>query len=105
MLFCAEEDFGIIPVQAQSCGSPVIAYGKGGARETVVENKTGLFFGEQNAESLAKAIERFEELDSKGTFDPATIAGHAQKFSRERFAKEFKDLCEKAAQGITSLQP
>lgn len=103
LLFCAEEDFGIIPVQAQSCGSPVIAYGKGGARETVVENKTGLFFGEQNAESLAKAIGQFEEANSAGTFDPAVIAEHAQKFSRCRFSKEFKDFCEKTIKTLENF--
>lgn len=103
LLFCAEEDFGIIPVQAQSCGSPVIAYGKGGARETVVENKTGLFFGEQNAESLAKAIGQFEEANSAGTFDPAVIAEHAQKFSRIRFSKEFKDFCEKTIKTLENF--
>ena len=102
LLFCAEEDFGIIPVQAQSCGCPVIAYGKGGARETVIENKTGLFFGEQNVESLVKAMEHFEKVKSAGTFDPAVIAEHAQKFSRSRFSKEFKDFCQKAIKTLES---
>ena len=60
-VFAAEEDFGIIPVEAQACGTPVIAYGRGGARETVIENKTGVFFGEQNVESLISAVNNFEK--------------------------------------------
>ena len=96
LIFCAEEDFGIIPVQAQGCGTPVIAYGKGGARETVVENQTGIFFEEQNAQSLEQAMIRFEKLASEGAFDSATIASHAAKFSRQRFEKEFKNFCENA---------
>ncbi|MBQ4024074.1 MAG: glycosyltransferase family 4 protein, partial [Treponema sp.] len=71
-----------------------------GARETVVENKTGLFFGEQNAESLVKAIEHFEKVNSAENFNPAVIAEHAQKFSRSRFSKEFKDFCEKSIKTI-----
>lgn len=94
LLFCAEEDFGIIPVEAQACGIPVIAFAKGGALETVVENKTGLFFNDQTVESLSDAIQRFEILESKNTFNKKTIAEHAQYFNRSRFCSEFKAAAE-----------
>ena len=84
-IFAALEDFGIAPVEAMSTGTPVIAYGKGGARETVVEGKTGIFFGEQTPESIQKAVQRFETC----SFDYQTVHQHAQKFSKERFQKEF----------------
>jgi glycosyltransferase involved in cell wall biosynthesis len=61
-VFGGEEDFGIILLEAQACGTPVIAYGRGGALETVVENETGLFFGEQNVDSLQSAVAEFETL-------------------------------------------
>jgi glycosyltransferase involved in cell wall biosynthesis len=88
LLFPGEEDFGIVPVEAQSFGRPVIAYGRGGALETVVggfpassyapESSTGVFFAEQSAESLAEAI-RF--LESNETcFSPTFIRQHAERF-------------------------
>jgi len=83
-LFPAEEDFGITPLEAMACGKPVLAYGKGGATETVVDGKTGLLFGEQTADSLADAIERSEAMN----WDSALIARHAATFSEERFIKQ-----------------
>ncbi len=94
LIFCAEEDFGLTPLEAQSCGTPVIAFGKGGARETVVDKKTGIFFMEQNANSCAEAILHFEELDKEKSFDSQKISAHAATFSRERFVKEFTTVCE-----------
>lgn len=85
-VFAAEEDFGIIPVEAQACGTPVIAYGKGGALETIIENKTGVFFEEQTSESLNQAIEKFEKMN----FDPLRIRENALRFSEERFVEEIK---------------
>jgi glycosyltransferase involved in cell wall biosynthesis len=94
LIFCAEEDFGLTPLESQACGTPVIAFGKGGATETVVENKTGVFFAEQTAESCAAAIQAFEKLDAAEKFDAKKIAAHAKTFSRDRFIKEFKAACE-----------
>ncbi len=90
-VFAALEDFGILPVEAQACGTPVIAFGKGGALETVIENETGLFFPEQTVPSLIEAIKIFE----KKTFDPEKIRAHAETFRKERFNKEFQTFVEK----------
>lgn len=80
-IFPAEEDFGIVPVEAMAAGTPVIAFGKGGATETVVEGKTGTFFAEQTVNSLVEAIHRFETM----SFSAASIQKHAQQFSEEQF--------------------
>jgi len=89
-IFAAEEDFGILPVEAQACGTPVIAYRKGGVLETVVENKTGIFFQEQTEESLIEAVKLFEKKEDN--FDPRIIRKHAEKFSVENFKKKFLEF-------------
>jgi len=89
-IFAAEEDFGIVPVEAQAAGTPVIAYGKGGVLETVLEGKTGLFFHEQTVESLQDAIKRFEQL----AFDSDLIQRHAAQFNESRFKKELKQFVD-----------
>ena len=91
-VFAAEEDFGILPVEAQACGTPVIAYGKGGALETVIDGRTGLYFNEQSIESLTGAVDRFEK--GSGRFDPKIIRKNAERFSIERFCKEYKSFVE-----------
>lgn len=89
-LFAAVEDFGIIVVEAQACGTPVIAYGKGAALETVIEGKTGLFFGEQTEQALIEAIERFESLEQ--TFRTEEMVRNARRFSKERFKMEIEQF-------------
>jgi len=91
-VFAAEEDFGIIPVEAQACGTPVIAYGKGGTLETVVEGGTGVFFPEQTAESLQGAVERFERMGD--CWDYAEIRKHAERFGKARFQEEIAGFVE-----------
>jgi glycosyltransferase involved in cell wall biosynthesis len=96
-LFMAEEDFGIAPVEAQACGTPVIAYGKGGATETIrgqeSENPTGVFFREQTAASLQAAIAQFESGIYK--IEPMACRENALRFAAGRFAQEFKAYVEK----------
>ena len=89
-VFAAEEDFGIVVVEAQAAGTPVIALGKGAALETVIDGKTGVFFKEPTVEHLVEAVQRF----SKQEFDPVQIQKHASQFSRERFKKEFKQFVD-----------
>lgn len=81
LLFPGLEDFGIVPVEAQAAGTPVIAYGLGGALETVVDKKTGLFFPEQTIESLCAAIESFEAM----SLDPEDCRANARKFAKAAF--------------------
>jgi glycosyltransferase involved in cell wall biosynthesis len=92
-VFAAEEDFGIMPVEAQACGTPVIAYGKGGVLETVDKYKTGIFFEEQSVASLTEAIKEFERIE-KG-FDPHEIRKNAERFNIEKFRQEFRLVVEK----------
>ncbi|WAM36292.1 glycosyltransferase [Caldicellulosiruptor acetigenus] len=89
LIFPGIEDFGIVPVEVQACGRPVIAFKKGGVVETVEENKTGIFFEKQNSEGLKEAINRFER--NIEMFDSAYIRRHAEKFSAERFRQEISD--------------
>jgi len=86
-VFAAEEDFGIVPVEAQACGTPVIAFGKGGALETVIDGETGLFFEEQTVESLQAAVAEFTRR--RAEFDPNVARQNALRFSPERFREEF----------------
>ncbi len=100
MIFCAEEDFGLAPLEAQSCGTPVIAFGRGGAKETVLENETGLFFEKQEVESLKNAIEKFETLEKQNSFNQQKIIEHAKTFSENRFIKEFLETVEETKNKI-----
>lgn len=89
LIFCAEEDFGLTPLETQTCGRPVIAFGRGGACETVIDTVTGVLFPEQSVQSVQDAIARFEALDAQHTFSPEKIIAHAREFSEERFCAEF----------------
>ncbi|EPL9746911.1 TPA: glycosyltransferase family 4 protein [Klebsiella pneumoniae] len=95
-VFAAEEDFGITPVEAQACGTPVIAYGKGGALETVrplgQNSATGLFFGKQDVTSIVEAVNKFEISISE--LQPADCRSNALKFSAQRFKDEMRRYIE-----------
>ena len=101
-VFAAEEDFGIAPIEAQACGIPVIAYGKGGALETIIgsivskgnvaETDTGIFFEKQTAESIIGAVSFFEVNSHK--FSKEVIRNQALKFDTARFEKEIKEVVE-----------
>jgi glycosyltransferase involved in cell wall biosynthesis len=89
-VFAAEEDFGIAPVEAQACATPVVAYGKGGALETVRgledPSPTGVFFPEQTVPSLVDAIERFEQMEER--IDADACRQNALRFSAGRFRQQ-----------------
>lgn len=91
LLFTAYEDFGITPVEAMAASKPVIAYGHGGASESVIDKKTGILFDKQTTHSLAGAIQNFEE----SKFDFEVIAKHAEKFSSDRFINQISELIKK----------
>lgn len=98
-IFAAEEDFGIAPIEAQACGIPVIAFGKGATLETIIgsyasmndvkSNDTGIFFEEQTIKSLLNAVDLFEQNIDK--FNQDIIRSNALRFSKERFEKEFEE--------------
>lgn len=91
-VFAALEDFGIAPLEAQACGTPTIAYGRGGARETVVPGVSGLFFEEQSVEAVCAAVERFE----RAHFEPEAVREQAERFSVPRFRARFREVLEEA---------
>ncbi len=95
-VFAAEEDFGIVAVEAQACGTPVIAFGKGGATETVRDGSTGIFFSEQTVESLTEAVHRFEGM----AFDPQLCRANAMRFAPERFRQELSAFVEQEWQSF-----
>lgn len=99
LLYPQDEDFGIVPVEAQAAGRPVICFGRGGATETVVPlgelegaPPTGVWFGPQSADGLVAAVRRFEEAEAE--FDPAAIRAHAQAFAPARFRAEIRNLVD-----------
>ncbi|MBT9515662.1 MAG: glycosyltransferase family 4 protein [Methyloversatilis discipulorum] len=98
-VFAAEEDFGITPVEAQACGTPVIAYGKGGALETVVgaeggSSRTGVFFGAQTVEQICEAVRTFECLPIPISAD--ACRRNAERFSVEAFRSGLRELVDGA---------
>src|SRR5579863_4093329 len=113
LLYPGEEDFGMVPVEAQSFGRPVIAYARGGALESVngllpgetldPQSTTGVFFAEQSVDGLLEAMERFESMESR--FSPARIQGHAQRFGVTRFKAEIRAFIEEALAEFRSSKP
>ena len=96
VIFPAEqEDFGIVPVEAMAAGRPVIALAQGGVLESVVDGKTGVYFSPATSGSLTLAINKFLQLEERGTFDPKFIQRHAQKFSKDRFKREIEAFVKK----------
>lgn len=91
-IFAAEEDFGIAPLEANACGTPVLAFGKGGASETVVDGVTGLHFHEQSTDAICEVVERFETMEPN--FDPNRLRAHAEQFSTALFRKKFRNFVD-----------
>ncbi len=100
LIFPGEEDLGIVPLEAQSCGRPVIAYEKGGVLETVIPvtantpsvSPTGIFFSEQTPEDLMRAVEHYRKMQSR--FDPKKIRDHAAQFSTARFRNQVHEYIQ-----------
>jgi glycosyltransferase involved in cell wall biosynthesis len=99
LIFPGEEDFGIVPVEAMASGCPVIAFGRGGALETVVDGITGVFFETQTSDSIEKAIRRADGVE----FNSEVIARHAATFNRARFVRQMKSIIDRALR--TSAPP
>jgi glycosyltransferase involved in cell wall biosynthesis len=93
LIFPGEEDFGIVPVEAMAAGRPVIAYGRGGALDTVIDGKTGLLFRDQSVDGLVGAVKRFES-EGLEHLDPGALATYAQRFDQTRFRAGMARLLE-----------
>lgn len=93
LIFPGEDDFGLTPVEAMACGRPVIAYKKGGATETIIDGKTGIFFEDSTAKSISDAVELMEKnyLD----FSPRECRRQAEKFSKEIFITKFQEILDR----------
>jgi glycosyltransferase involved in cell wall biosynthesis len=94
VLLPGEEDFGIVPVEAQACGRPVVALSQGGTRETVLDRVTGLLVDRSTPEAFAEALVTLRSLP----FDPMIARAHAEAFSRQRFASEMATLIDETRQ-------
>jgi len=108
LLFAADEDFGMVPLEAQACGRPVIAYGAGGSLETVRASgrePTGVYFAEQTVESLTEGILRFEADEAAGRFDPAAIQAWAAEFATPVFLRRLRAfVLEKVPEAAAEME-
>jgi glycosyltransferase involved in cell wall biosynthesis len=106
-VFAAEEDFGIAPLEAQACGTPVLAYGKGGVLETIRPlggpDPTGLFFPEQSVQSVVEAVQRFEQNGHE--IDPEACRRNALRFSAKRFRRELREQIDREIELSTLPRP
>jgi glycosyltransferase involved in cell wall biosynthesis len=112
LLFAADEDFGMVPLEAQACGRPVIAYGAGGSLETVrglgvaEERPTGIYFGEQTVESVMEGILRFETAEAAGKFDSAVARRWAEEFATPVFLRRLREfVLEKMPEAASAMAP
>jgi len=101
LVMTQEEDFGITSLEAQACGKPVIAYGRGGVLETIIPGKTGEFFSEQNTESLAEILKKFRPEKYK----PEDCRANAEKFGKERFQKEILEVSRRVVKDGSLREP
>lgn len=98
LIFPGEEDFGIVPIEVMASGRPVIAYGRGGAVETVIPGRTGILFDEQTPAAVARAIEEFEAVED--SFDPAFLVEHSRRYSIENFKRRMMEALGQAAEAV-----
>jgi glycosyltransferase involved in cell wall biosynthesis len=109
LLFAADEDFGMVPLEVQACGRPVIAYGAGGSVETVrgdANSPTGVYFGEQTVESVMEGILKFEAADAAGSFDSTEIQCWAAEFATPVFLRRMREfVLEKVPGAETEMVP
>jgi glycosyltransferase involved in cell wall biosynthesis len=92
LIYPAEEDAGIVPVEAMATGTPVVAFGKGGSLDSIIDKKTGILFYEQTVEALAKALKQLNHT----SFDPVAISKHAEQYSTAQFQRKLRDFVTKA---------
>jgi glycosyltransferase involved in cell wall biosynthesis len=98
-IFPGEEDFGIAPIEAQAAGQPVIAYGDGGALDTIIDGETGLFFKQQSVDALKSAITKFESM----TFDPDKCQLNAARFSNSHFKTAIANYIDQALEDFRKV--